>query len=325
LRTRLYPPARFPDTELHTILTGFVPDDHEAIENAVSPKPVADRPIGVGYRGRRLSPAYGRLGRLKAEVEGVMLAEAQRRHVVHDISIEEKDRIYGDEGLRFIASCRCMLGSESGSNIFDWDGSIHRRCREETDPSSLRAIASEIEASENDAGMGQISPRIFECAMLRKPMALIAGRYSGLIEADTHYIPIAEDFTNLDEVFRRIADTEAIQAMADRAHADLVATEAHTSQRNIERIVQAIQARSERYTSIRPVFDHPDAVDFFPPSPGSALIEEPTPLPRLLKRPWRERRFLSTLFAMARLVVPQRHHAAVQCFLRTFCRKLLKR
>ncbi len=299
-RGRIYPPERFPGTELRTILTGFAPDDHETVAGRIEIREVADRPVGLGYRGRRLSPAYGRLGRLKAEVGEVMLAEAELRNVPHDISIEEKDRIYGDEWLRFIASCRCMLGSESGSNTFDWDGSIQRRCRLETDPASTRRIAEEIEAEEKDMGMGQISPRIFECAMLRTPMALITGRYSGLLEPGVHYVPIADDFTNLDEVFRSMEDHSTMQAMADRAHTDLIASGTHSTSVNIDSIMKAIRSTLEgRHSSRTGRADRPGGA---PPHPALrlALAEKPTPLPNILQRSWLRRVLVACMKRLAR-------------------------
>lgn len=299
-RGRIYPSKRFPDTELRTILTGFVPDDHETVASRIGLRAVADRPVGLGYRGRRLSPAYGRLGRLKAEVGEVMLAEAERRNVSHDISIEETDRIYGDDWLMFIASCRCMLGSESGSNTFDWDGSIHRRCREETDPASIRRIAKEIEAEEKDMGMGQISPRIFECAMLRTPMALITGRYSGLLEPGVHYVPIADDFTNLDEVFRSMEDHSTMQAMADRAHTDLIASGAHSTSVNIDSIMTAIRSTLEGRPSTRRGLAHRPVGRLPHSALRLTLAEKPTALPKNRQRSWFSRVLVSCMKRLAR-------------------------
>ncbi len=300
-RERVYPPERFARAELHTVHTGFVPDDHRGIETRIEPRKVAERPVGIGYRGRRLSPAYGRLGRLKAEVGEVMRSEAKRRHVSHDISIEENDRIYGDGWLRFIASCRCMLGSESGSNVFDWDGSIHRRCLAETDPGSLRRIAAEIEREEVDLGMGQISPRIFECAMMRTPMALIEGGYSGILEAGTHYVPIAEDFTNLDEVFAALGDLPAMQAMADRTHADLVESGVHSSLAHIGWILRTIRATIERTASIRMEPETPPIPRLPHPALRFALTETATPTPERQRRTLLHRGVVAILKRFARI------------------------
>ena len=300
-RERVYPPERFARAELHTVHTGFVPDDHKGIETRVDPRKVAERPVGIGYRGRRLSPAYGRLGRLKAEVGEVMRSEARRRHVSHDISIEESDRIYGDAWIRFIASCRCMLGSESGSNVFDWDGAIQRRCLTETDPESLRRIAAEIEREENDLGMGQISPRIFECAMMRTPMALVEGGYSGILEAGTHYISIAEDFTNLDEVFEALVDLPAMQAMADRTHADLVESGVHSSFAHIGSILRTIRATIERAASIRTEPETPPIPRLPHPALRFALTERATSEPRKRVRSLIRRYIVAILKRLSRI------------------------
>ena len=38
----------------------------------------------------------------------------------------KESRIYGSDWFNFIGSCRSMLGTKSGSNVFDFDGSVER-------------------------------------------------------------------------------------------------------------------------------------------------------------------------------------------------------
>ena len=42
------------------------------------------------------------------------------RAAVLDLSYEEHDRIYGRAWLKFICSCKTMLGTESGASVFDF-------------------------------------------------------------------------------------------------------------------------------------------------------------------------------------------------------------
>ena len=72
--------------------------------------------------------------------------------------------------------------------------------------------------------MGQISPRIFECAVMRTPMVLFRGRYSDAIAPDEHYIPLELDFSNADQVLHRLDNIQSLAAMAERAYAHLVAS-----------------------------------------------------------------------------------------------------
>ena len=70
--------------------------------------------------------------------------------------------------------------------------------------------------------MGQISPRVFENAALGTPMALYEGTYSSVIRPYEHYFPIKKDKSNVDDFFDFLDRTEDLQAMADRAFADLI-------------------------------------------------------------------------------------------------------
>jgi hypothetical protein len=355
-RSRIYPDARFPSTEFHTTMTGFVPDDHAEIALRVGPRPVAERPIPLAYRGRRLGPAYGRLGRLKAEIGERMASEAAARGVPFDIGIEESDRIYGDDWFRFIADSRCMLGSQSGSNVFDWDGSLKRRCQEALGRHSLERLAAEIEGDESDLGMGQISPRVFECAILKTPMALIEGDYSGLLQPDIHFIPIAEDFSNLDAVFEKLGDLDRLQEMADRTYDDLVASGRHTTRNYAQRIVDATRAaKAIQRSTPSPVHDEPSRRSLL----DTARTEEPTRFPQELHlwkrtqahirlaeraesgspeflaqgiRPAARQLSISSrnfvrnlLLAAARLVVPQRHRGSARALARRARRSILGR
>lgn len=89
---------------------------------------------------------------------------------------------------------------------------------------SYDEFAPVVEAIEGRVKMAQISPRVFECAVMKTPMVLFRGEYSGLIEADTHYIPLEKDFSNVDQVLSRLDQFEELEAMAERAHRDLVAS-----------------------------------------------------------------------------------------------------
>ena len=221
-RERVYPTARYPRTRFVQVLTGYV---STAIDPAAARRPVAGRPITIGYRGRDLGPRYGALGHMKYEVGARAAAEAARRGVPCDIRMDEDSRIYGDAWYRWLADCRCVLGSESGSNVFDWDGSIARATRGCADMATVPgSVRSRIDALDREFSMGQVSARVFEAAMVGTPLALYRGRYSGVLEPGEHYIPIETDHSNWDEVFARLGDLDGLQAMADRAHAALIAS-----------------------------------------------------------------------------------------------------
>ncbi len=222
---RVYPRERYPATELVTVLTGYVP---AVLEQPHGWKPLRDRPIPLGYRGRQLPFRYGRLAQEKYEIGRRMRELCAERGVLCDIEWEEDKRIYGDSWYEFIGNCRAMLGSESGSNAFDDDGSLMQRSEQllQAEPGIgyeefHRRLLSEVDGK---IRMNQVSPRVFEAIALGTPLVLFEGGYSGVVRPDEHYLPLKKDFSNADEVFRRLEDSEALEAMARRAYDDVIAS-----------------------------------------------------------------------------------------------------
>lgn len=223
---RVYPRTMFARTEFINVLTGYVPE-HLA-ERGLTFAPLAVRPIHIGYRGRDIGGRYGRLGFLKLDIGRRMREICEARGIPHDIEWAETKRLYGEGWYEFIASCRATLGSESGSNVFDFDGSIaqayNRLSAQRGGPVSHEEFRAYTDAVEAQYDMAQISPRVFEAAAMHTPLILFSGRYSGLIEPEEHYIELKEDFSNVDAVLARLDDLDGLERMADRAYDRLVAS-----------------------------------------------------------------------------------------------------
>lgn len=218
-RERVYPSERYPGTDFVHVLTGYVP---ASLAAGFRPVPLRERPIVIGYRGRDIGPRYGRLGRMKFGIGEVFRDAARERRVPADIAMDEASRIYGNAWYEWLGRCRCVLGNESGSNVFDFDGSIAEACSRagwDTVPADVQARIDELDRTFR---MGQISPRVFEAAATRTALVLYEGRYSDAIRPHEHYVPVRHDHSNLDEVFRAIDDLPALEAMAGRAHAHLI-------------------------------------------------------------------------------------------------------
>lgn len=223
---RIYPPDEFAQTEFITVLTGYVPENLE--DHGRTVRPLAERPIHIGYRGRKLDAYYGRLGFEKFEIGRRMREICLARGIPHDIEWGEDKRLYGEAWYDFIGSCRANLGSETGSNVFDFDGSIRAAYQElaaaRGEPVPHQEFRRWTDPVEAQFDVGQISPRIFEAAAMRTPLILFSGRYMGLIEPDEHYLELKKDFSNVDAVLCRLDDLEALEAMAARTYDRLVAS-----------------------------------------------------------------------------------------------------
>jgi hypothetical protein len=221
----VYPRAEFPGVTFLTVFTGYVSDDFAS--NHPVPMPLAERPITIGYRGRDIGGKYGRLGFDKFEIGRRMKEICVERSIAHDIAMDEQSRIYGMAWFEFLGSCRAMLGTESGSNVFDFDSSLDAKFKEMTAanggvPPSYAQFLPMVAQRDSEISMGQISPRVFECALMRTPMLLFRGHYSGAIQPDEHYIALEKDFSNIDEVLARLEDLPALKAMTERAYDHLV-------------------------------------------------------------------------------------------------------
>ncbi|WP_210497176.1 hypothetical protein [Microvirga antarctica] len=268
----VYPRSEFPNVTFVTVLTGYVPEDLLSNRSLL---PLSQRPITLGYRGRDLGARFGKLGFLKYEVGNRMRQACEARGISHDIAMDERSRIYGEAWFDFIADCRVMLGSESGSNVFDFDGSIHARyvalAAERGRKPTYEELRPVIEAREREISIGQVSPRIFECAALKTPMVLIRGRYSDVVQPERHYIPLEPDFSNIDEVFARIEDLESLAAMAERTYDDVVLSGRFSYRTFVESIGRLIDARM----TSRRVAQQPSAPQYAEPSdPLRKLLRE---------------------------------------------------
>jgi glycosyltransferase involved in cell wall biosynthesis len=210
---------------VHT-LTGFVPPEFELDTRPITPP--ADRPVLIGYRGRDIGWWYGDLAREKLLI-GVRMKEiCDARGLPTDIAWAEADRVYGPAWLDFLARCRATLATESGSNVFDFDGTLRRRVEEERrlNPAATyeEVHARHLRRHEGAVVMNQISPKLFEAVALRTALILFEGSYSGVVQAGVHYLPLRKDFSNVDDVLRQVQDDAVVRTMTERAYADIVAS-----------------------------------------------------------------------------------------------------
>jgi hypothetical protein len=244
--------GRLPGVVLVPTLAGFVPD--ELVQR--SSPPLEARRLDIGYRGRVLPFWNGALSQEKVSIGKGVLARAQRYGLRCDIAWGENDRLYGEQWYRFLESCRATLGTESGTSITDFDGSVERETVEylATHPAATFEQASEavLGRYEGNVMMNVVSPRVFEASALRTPMVLFPGEYGGVIRPWEHYVPLEKDFSNMDEVVRAIRDAPEMQAMIERARSDVVDSGRYSLRRFIESFDDAIEAHAAPRAMARP-------------------------------------------------------------------------
>lgn len=222
----IYPLQKLNTTVFTQVLTGFVPTN---LENFSKWVPYNKRTIDVGYRGRRLPNRYGRLGFDKWNIGESFREKAEGlQNIKVDIECYEFARIYGDAWIDFLANCKAVLGTESGSNVFDFDGALAKM------PEELATIDFEIyekrflKNREFNGLMNQISPRIFESVATKSMLVLYEGNYSGVLEPYVHYFPLKRDLSNFDQAINHVKDEDTWRKYVERAHKDLIVSKKYS-------------------------------------------------------------------------------------------------
>lgn len=218
-------------------LTGYVPEN---LLHLPPPRPLASRQWAIGYRGRPVPFVYGRLTREKFLIGQRMKELCSERGIETNIELTDAARIYGPAWPAFIGNCRTVLGTESGSNIFDFDGTLkpgiaaYLMAHPDADFESVHDRF--LKEHEGKIQMNQISPRIFEAIAMKTGLVLFEGEYSGVVRPWEHFIPLKKDFSNVNEVLAAIADLSGLEAMIDRAYADVIASGKYHFRTFIQRI-----------------------------------------------------------------------------------------
>lgn len=244
-RDAFYPPEAVPGIEFRQCFTGYIPDALPT--DAVLP--IKERSLWIAYRGRKLPIWYGSLAQEKHQIGAGMRAICRERNIPHDIEFDEEKRIYGERWFGFLASARATLGTESGSNVVDVHGEIRAKAqavwRERPELSEQEVYRSCISPFDGSVRMNQISPKIFEAIALRTGLVLFEGEYSGVIQPDEHFIPLRKDFSNVDDVLRRVADVAYVQDMVDRTYGVVVASGCYGYDRFITEVDTVIEQRAQ--------------------------------------------------------------------------------
>lgn len=219
----VYPTSRFPTVDFLPTLTGYVPEDNNLERYTV---PLQARESVIAYRGRMLPFIYGQLGREKYLIGREMKRLAEARGLAVDIEVDDSKRIYGSKWYEFLGSSRATLATESGANVFDFDGSLKEKIAQASlaNPQiEYDEVASRfLREHEGRVRMNQISPKVFEAIRLRTALILFEGEYSGVVRPNEHFIPLKKDFSNVDEVFEKLMDDEFLESLTTRAYREII-------------------------------------------------------------------------------------------------------
>lgn len=239
---RAYPDPRLKKMKKVTLLTAYVPDSLVGLK---TPK-ISERNVDIFYRSRTCDFWLGKLAQEKVLIAEGVLNRAANYQLRVDISVQEKDRIYGTEWIKRLSNARAVLGTESGTNIWDLNGSIEKnvaRALGKNPEASFEEIHRDFLAPfEGNLEYNAISPRIFEAAALKTPLIMFPGYYSGICLPHQHYIPLEKDFSNFAEVAEKLKDSNYLQQLANRTYEDLIASKQYAQIRMGETIAEELEA-----------------------------------------------------------------------------------
>jgi hypothetical protein len=218
---QIYCPSKLPGVIRETVLTGYVPYD---LTRQAVPL-LKDRPLDVGYRARKVPAWLGSFGQEKWLIAERFERDADRHGISCNLSTREKDRVYGENWIKFLVDCKAVLGTESGASVCDFTGEIQRKVESHAaaNPDATFEALRDLYFRNEDGRiiLSVISPRCFEAAALRTLMILYEGKYSGRLQPWRHYVPLKKDHSNMAEVVEVLRDQERAQAIVDAAFSEV--------------------------------------------------------------------------------------------------------
>jgi hypothetical protein len=250
-RDELYPRLAS-KAAFYEVLTGYV-DDTAA--ESVRLRPPEERPSDVVYRARHLPYWLGSHGQLKHQVGEAVAARAPAHELDVDISTRPQQVVLGSAWLDLLASGRATVGAESGSSTLDRHGELGASLAEqlEADPDlTFEEFAARMPPGWDDYRFFAVSPRHLEAVVTKTAQLLVEGRYSGVLEAGAHYLPVRRDFSNLDEVLEQARDPKVLAKLAERAYEDVYRSGRFSFGRLSETVGQMVSEHAHVRSGRRP-------------------------------------------------------------------------
>jgi hypothetical protein len=236
-----YPRLGSHGVAVHSVLTGYVSPDMRSFQRSS----YFERVVDVSYRTQRGGLQNGQLVFEKYQIGVDALKHLAGSGLTLDISLDPADRLTGATWRGRLDQTRSVLGTESGSNLFDVDGAVYRWAEEfryEHRDSSLseaelyELARPRLSLVEGNVRYAQVSPRHFEAAAFGAMQILYPGQYSGIFLSSRHHLEIDRDFSNVDEIIEAIKDPETYRRITDCAFEEIVMDPAYSIEQAVARL-----------------------------------------------------------------------------------------
>lgn len=253
---KVYPSSVVGQTKFLTAYTGYISPSMLALRDVFKNN---SRPLDVSYRGSIQPLQFGRLGFEKRKIASDFLRHFGQSDLRLDISSRWEDRIGGHEWFKFLGQSKFVLGAESGSNLFDFDGQVEIWCKTYTaqtpeadrddDEFYFNAHDAFLSQFESNINYAQISPRHFEAACAGTTQILYEGHYSGIFMPDRHFVPLKRDFSNRDAVLESVRDDQKAALMREAVFDEIVSNRLNhydTFVSNFDEALDSIECRKNK-------------------------------------------------------------------------------
>lgn len=242
------------------VLTGYL-EPKTLKKVSILSRQSSQRNIDIGYRAAGL-PWFGRHGLKKIHIGDLVKKATKGQDLVVDIDTEqntEASRLKGDNWLRFLLSCRYTLGAEGGTSIHDRDGtlkaSVDAYLKQYPDADFKQIEAACFPGRDGELKLFALSPRHLEACATGTCQILVEGEYDDVLKPETHYLPVKDDFSNLEDVLSRLDDEDMRENVVQRARRDIVDSGRYTYDAFVETVLQESLGDSQsQTTSALPTF-----------------------------------------------------------------------
>lgn len=226
---KIYPKSMASGVTIYPCLTGYFEDS--AFQDMIRfSKPYGERQIDLGQRVSEVPLHFGIGGMRKTYIAKRMASEFSARGYEVNVSTRREDAFLGNAWLSFLGDTKVTVSRKGGSSVVDKRNKLRFRLALLglvpflTDARRLK-LASFGVAEPGD--FSAESPRLFEAAALGTVQILEEDTYlGGLFQPWKHYLPLASDFSNLDEIFQFMSDPSMMSEVATSARSLLLESRA---------------------------------------------------------------------------------------------------
>jgi hypothetical protein len=208
-------------------------------------RPYEKRTVDIGQRVRHLPPQLGEIAGRKGQLAVEFAHLASVAGFFCDVSTRAEDVFVGDDWWKFLGNSKFTVSRKGGASMADPKGRLAdkvRRYQLRHPNATMEQIAQRVSFKGGREGdFSAISPRLFEAAALGVCQILEPSNYVDGFEPWIHYIPLSEDFSNIDDVFDVMRDVERCKGIVQASQNLLLRSNAHSYSSFVELFSNVVQ------------------------------------------------------------------------------------